>query len=292
MPFCSNCGTELVEDAKYCPSCGVPVYPLVAEADRRTQSKTKRKKISTLSLVLIIVVPVAILLLLSSMFFLGSWFPFGVVGSGNLVTEEMLFTGFTSVDAGNGFRVEITKSNSYNLMVTADDNVMEYIEITQSGNTLIIGLKGGYSFWSTTMKAEIAMPELYSLTLSGGAQGKLEDYNSIYPFSLELSGGSTLRGEFETPENVDFSLSGGSRLLGFVGAAKNLSLGASGGSQVEISDFFVHNADVHLSGGSRATINLDGILDANLSGGSNLSYFGDATLGKIQTTSGSEITKK
>jgi len=54
----------------------------------------------------------------------------------------------------------------------------------------------------------------------------------------------------------------------------------------------VVNADVSLSGGSRATINLDGRLDADLSGGSNLLYIGDPTMGDINTSGGSTVGKK
>ena len=67
---------------------------------------------------------------------------------------------------------------------------------------------------------------------------------------------------------------------------------ASSGSQSDLSDFSVHNPNIELSGGSRATINLDGILDADLSGGSNLSYVRDPTLRDIVTSGGSKISKK
>jgi len=64
------------------------------------------------------------------------------------------------------------------------------------------------------------------------------------------------------------------------------------GSRLELSDFTVHNTNVDLRGGSSATINLDGRLDADLSGGSTLFYISDPTLGDIQTSSGSTISKK
>lgn len=294
LPFCSKCGTELVEGEKYCSKCGMAVDSMAIRSERGTLGRTKRKPISNMAIVLIIiVVAVVIVGLLSTVLFLGGWHPFGeVVGSGDLVTKEEFFSDFTSVDAGSGFMVEISKSNSYNVLVTADDNVMEHIEIKKSGDTLMIGVKWGYSFRSVTLNVEITMPELHSLELSGGAQGKLEEYSSTNSFSLELSGGSILRGEFETSGDLEFDLSGGSQLLGLVGEANDLTIDASSGSQLGLSDFTVHNTDVELSGGSRATINLDGKLDADLSGGSNLSYIGDPTLGNIETSGGSVINKK
>ncbi len=71
------------------------------------------------------------------------------------------------------------------------------------------------------------------------------------------------------------------------GAANVLRINASGGSRLELSDFQVHDTNVNLSGGSKATINLSGKLDADLSGGSHLWYIGNHTMGNIQTSDGS-----
>jgi hypothetical protein len=49
---------------------------------------------------------------------------------------------------------------------------------------------------------------------------------------------------------------------------------------------------IKLSGGRKTTINLDEVLEADLSGGSQLNYIGDPTLGKIEASSGSTINKK
>jgi hypothetical protein len=259
---------------------------------RETFKKPKRKPMSIMTIALIAVVAVVIIGLLSTIFLLGGWNLFGeVVGSGDLVTNEEFFSNFTAVDTGSGFSVEITEAHSFSVSVTADDNVMDYVEITKSGDTLIIGVKWGYNFRSVTLKAEITMPELHSLELSGGAKGELVEFDATNQFSVRLSGGSRLTGEFETSEDAEFYLSGGSHLAGFIGEANDLIIDASSGSHSDMSDFKVHNANVELSGGSHATINADGRLDADLSGGSHLYYIGDPTLGNIETSGDSKISK-
>lgn len=55
LPFCEKCGAELKEDAKFCPTCGTPVAPLVAEPERRIE----RRPISTLAIVLIAIIVIA-----------------------------------------------------------------------------------------------------------------------------------------------------------------------------------------------------------------------------------------
>ncbi|MEJ2272458.1 MAG: hypothetical protein P8X91_08280, partial [Candidatus Bathyarchaeota archaeon] len=63
-----------------------------------------------------------------------------VVGSGNIVTKEELFSDFT-VDGENGFNVEISNSSTYSIIITADDNIMKFIEVFKSDDTLNVGLK-------------------------------------------------------------------------------------------------------------------------------------------------------
>ena len=157
------------------------------------------------------------------------------------------------------------------VIVTADDNVMELIEVSKSGDTLNVGIRWGTRLSSATLKIKITMPTINRIELSGGSQGKIEDFSSANPFSIDLSGGSQLNGQ---------------------GSAGDLTIDASGGSQLHFADYFVQDVNIELSGGSQATINLDGTLDADLSGGSQLYYYGDPTLGEIETSSGSQIEKK
>ena len=273
LKYCSKCGTEIDEGVKFCPKCGRATSFSDAHSKSAPLGKSKKKPISMMAIVLIVIVAAVVVIgLISTVFFFGGWSPFGkVVGSGNLVTNEQLFSDFTSVDARSGFLVEISKSNEYSILVTTDDNVMEFIEITKSGDTLNIGVKWGSSIISTTMKVKITMPELDSLELSGGSQGKLEEFIFTNSFSIDLSGGSSLVG---------------------LGEANDFTINASGGSILDFSDFSANDVNVELSGGSQATINIDGTLDADLSGGSHLSYIGDPTLNNIETTSGSTIIKK
>ena len=270
--FCPKCGNELDKGAKFCSKCGMALDSNIPQAQRELSRKIKGKPINTPIIVGAIIVVVVIAGLLSTVFLFGNGYLFGeVVGSGNLVTKEESFSDFTIVDAGSGFDVEISKSSSFSIIVTADDNVMEYIEVSKTWDTLKVGLKWSMSFRSVTLKIEITMPEINKIELSGGSQGKIEDFSSSNPFVIDLSGGSQLIGE---------------------GSAGNLTVDSSGGSRLYFSDFSVQDAYIELSGGSQATINLDGNLDADLSGGSHLYYYGDAILGKIETSSGSQITKK
>jgi hypothetical protein len=194
----------------------------------------------------------------------------GVIGSGTPVTETKSITGFTSVSAAMGFRVEITEASTYSVRVTVDDNVVDKLRVTKIGDTLSIALDPGiYTLMS--LKAVVTMPDIEGLELSGGSRGSISGFVGLASLDLELSGGSHVDAE---------------------GSAGDLTVDASGGSTLDFKDFPVHDANIGFSGGSSGTISLDGTLDADVSGGSRLWYIGNPTLGNIDTSGGSTVQKK
>lgn len=273
MTFCSNCGSKLDEKTKFCSKCGMSTMRTKDYSIKRRSIKNKNKSLSPIIIALIVIVVVAMVIgLISALVFLGDFAPFGdVTGSGSLVTKEQFFSDFNTVDAENGFNVEISKSDTYEVQVIADDNVMEFISVSKSGDTLRVGLEWGTKVNSATLKIKIIMPDLQEIELSGGSVGKIEDFITSNSLSVDLSGGSQLSGS---------------------GEAEYLIMDVSSGSQLDFSDYLVGDVNIELSGGSQAIINLDGTLNADLSGGSQLYYFGEPSMGDVDISGGSFLGEK
>jgi hypothetical protein len=235
-----------------------------------------------------------------------------IAGSGNLVTQEFEFSNFTCVEVGSAFEVEVVPADSYRVSVTADDNLFDYIQVSKEGETLKIGLKLlPLRPLFTTLRAEITMPRIYDLGLSGATRGSVSGFSSAENLYVELSGASSLDMVEMSAGHVEFELSGASRATGDMtasgdawlnlsgassaelqGSAGDMVIDASGASRVGLDNFPVASANVKLSGASGATVNLDGRLDADLSGASRLSYMGEPTMGNIDMSGGSTMSKK
>ena len=248
---------------------------------RRSRSGTTNTEIAIIVVVGVIIVAGlgGILAILFLTPFGGPLFPSGgpsrLVPSGNLVTEEESFSGFTIVKAGSAFEIIISESNSYSVSVTSDDNVIDFVRVSMVGETLDLDFSGvsitlGPLSNPLTLRVEITMPELRELDLSGAADGVVTGFTSSEVFVLELSGASRVVIE---------------------GAANDLIFRGSGASDADLSNFRVQNADVDISGASEATINVDGRLDADVSGVSTLLYIGEPTLGNIDVSSLATIRK-
>lgn len=213
-----------------------------------------------------------------------------ITGSGNITTEMKDFSGFTKIEAHNGFQLEVIQSSTFSIEISADDNLHDHIEIGKSGDTLKIELDGIWSCNSCTLEGKISMPDLYKLDLSGGSRADISGFSLSHDFSVELSGGSRLEGDI-TIANADFNLSGGSR-INLEGSGDDLDIDGSGGSRLDLEFFPVENANIKLSGGGRGDINVNGILSVDLSGGSQVTYTGQPTLDDIDLSGGSTIRSK
>ncbi len=174
----------------------------------------------------------------------------------------------------NGFDIEVTQADGFSIEVTADDNVMEFVEVFKEGDSLVIRLKPTHTYGGVTLRAIITMPELRTLELSGGSQARLNDFVSGQSLVMRLSCGSRAEGTINV-DDVEFNLSGGS-CAAVSGTGKDLAINASGGSNLELADFLVENADVNLSGGGQADIDPGGSVQSNTSGSSKLYIRGEA----------------
>jgi len=238
---------------------------------------------------IIIIVIVAAVAVICTLLIVRGW-PGGLIGSGNLETEEHAFTNFTEVEISTAFEFEIQQSSSYNISVTADDNVMDYVQVSKDGQTLKIRLGTVPPLWSATLRVSVTMPQLSGLTVSGASRGDVYDFNSTEDMSIKVSGASRVNGDI-TAGNVEFDISGASTIQ-LEGSTNDMVASVSGASRLNLGGFTVNNADVSFSGASSGTVNLNGRLDADLSGASKLWYIGEPTMGTLNTSGASTISKK
>ncbi len=213
-------------------------------------------------------------------------------GSGNTVTNEYEYDGFTRVEVSSAFQVAIVQAESYSVSVTVDDNIVEHLEVSKSGNTLRIGLKPlvRLGFGNVTLKARISLPTLEGLNLSGATTGNVSGFSSDAALNIDVSGASTLRGDIRAGNTrVDAS---GASTVRLDGQAGSLDVVASGASTADLEDFAAADVRVEASGASRAVVNVNGRLDAEASGASSVRYVGEPTSVNLDTSGASSIEEK
>ena len=229
----------------------------------------------------------------SSLFLLMPMFLLVALSSTSFGRDNRNFSNkdFTAIEIGSGMHLNVTQSDSYSIEAVGDKDDLNDLDVEQSGDVLKIRFKSSFFGFGRHHRVDfnIQMPQLTRLDLSGGAKGNIKMDVASKKFSTGLSGGSQLEGNLKCG-NISMELSGGSR-AGLNGAGSNLKIEGSGGSKFRLKDFSSVDVDVELSGGSQATINMNGTLDADLSGGSHIYYYGKIELGSTDFSGGSGISK-
>lgn len=212
-----------------------------------------------------------------------------ITGSGNVITQEEAITGFDQVDVSQSFNVDITQGNDFRVITRVDDNIVEYLDVKKQGSTLTIGLDPGrsYTIFSATMEAEVTMPVLVGLDLSGSSDAHVSGFESSDRITIDLSGNSTATGDLIAGDSR-FDVSGNSS-IDLSGSGEGLMIDASGNSEVDLGDFPGVDGTVDASGSSTVIVNLSGRLDADASGSSDIFYLGNPQLGSVETSGSSSI---
>jgi len=215
-----------------------------------------------------------------------------ITGSGEVVTQEEAISEFDKVDISQSFNVEIKQGESFSVLIRVDDNLVEHLNVVKQGSTLRIGLdpNRSYTIRNATMEAEVTMPELLGLDLSGNSDANVSGFESTKSLVVDLSGNSGLLGDIQAGD-ARFDVSGNSSVT-VTGSAGSVSVDASGSSEVDLTDFPASDGTVNASGASTVIVNLSGRLDADASGSSDVYYLGEPTLGQMDTSGSSSIKPK
>src|SRR5262249_8859610 len=160
-----------------------------------------------------------------------------IVGSGQPATKRWDLADFTAVAIGNAFRATGTRADRFEVTVTADDNVLEHVQVAKDGPRLMVQLENGWTYRlrPDTLKVSITLPHLEAIDLSGATRGTLEGFASDRAFRARVSGASTLEGSIRAGD-VDVNVSGAST-LSLRGSARGARLSASGASQLKLADW-------------------------------------------------------
>jgi hypothetical protein len=227
----------------------------------------------------------------------------------NIITREMDFTDFNTVEVGSCFRVEIKQADSHSVTISGGEEFFDYVNVTKSGNTLKISIKPLTFFTRPNLQASITMPKLKKLRLSGAATCTVNGFRSGDAFDLYVSGSSVLNIDIEAGKakveisgagrlkgkmklaDAEFTLSGASRAE-LTGAANNVVLNAWGASRLDLTSFVLNDTSINLKGASEAAVTVNGKLDMDLGSGSQLYYSGNPTMGKINVSGASTLSQR
>jgi hypothetical protein len=211
-----------------------------------------------------------------------------LVGSGNVVSREIPVTSFSRMEVSYAFTVHVSFGSPATVTVRVDDNLVDDLDVGVAGDTLRIGLESGLAVTRATLEADVIVPSLSGVGVSGASTVTTTGPVTSSPFDLSLSGASTFEAELGL-DDATVGVSGASHAV-LSGTAKSIEANVSGASQIEAGDLSLASLTIDLSGASHAEVNVTGTISASASGASNLTYSGTPTFTRKDVSGGSAIT--
>ncbi|MGH3671824.1 MAG: GIN domain-containing protein [Pseudonocardiaceae bacterium] len=184
-----------------------------------------------------------------------------VTGSAHTASQVIPLSGVTSIVAGANFVVHVTEGSPEQATVRVNDNLVDLVDASVTGNQLRLGLKPGATVSNATLSAEVTVAHLDSLDASGASQ---------------------VTGTIDT-DHLTATGSGASTLT-LSGRVQDLQLSGSGASHWLLSDLTVRDLNATLSGASNATVTVNGTLAGQADGASMLRYRGTPTITRQETS--------
>jgi hypothetical protein len=171
-------------------------------------------------------------------------------------------------------KVYVEFGTEHSLVIEAEENLMEYIEIRTFGQKLVIGMKGAMNFKPTEdIIFYLTVVELEGVQISGLGGIYLPEVN-VDRFDIDISGAGDVNIEALYADRVYASLSG----LGDVdidsGEVFSQDISISGAGDYSARHLQSSEAEVSVSGLGSATVNVDDYLDARISGAGDINYYG------------------
>jgi|SRR5215207_3505089 len=197
-----------------------------------------------------------------------------ISGDGHVVSQQRNASGFHSLDVSGGIKVHLRQDAASSVKVEADQNLMEYIEVYNDGNTLVIKEKDGVNLDpSKDILVYVAAPTFKDIDVSGACDiigdGPISANDEM---SVNASGASNINLQLNASK-LRSELSGSSH-LNLKGQVTDFSLHASGASEIKTFELVADNIELDLSGASEAEVNANKKLDVEASGASNVIYKG------------------
>ncbi len=213
-----------------------------------------------------------------------------IQGKGPMKAKEYDLAGFNGVEASSAMKVTIHKADRFKVSVSVQENLLPYVEVEKRGDVLYLGMKSGHSYSNMQVEANVYMPELAFVGLSGACQGHLDGEWLAQDFKMELSGACSLDGAIAMEDGV-MDVSGASS-VSLTGKARSLTVEASGACKLRMARFSADRLTISLSGASSGEMQVEKVLDAEASGASSFEYSGNPEVKRTETSGASDIDRK
>ena len=216
-----------------------------------------------------------------------SWIEWeGIPGSGRVIEETRQVSGFTGVELTTFGNLHIEVGEKEELRIEAEDNLIEYFEVSVNGGKLKIESQTGVSLRPTRpVNFYLMVKELDTIVTSGSGDIDAPDL-AAERFSLVITGSGDMEVDSLDADRLDVRItgSGSTDIRGGEVEEQRVTLTGSGDYQARhlVSD----EAQVRVTGSGGATVKVRDWLEVTILGSGDVHYAGSPKVTQSVTGSG------
>ncbi|HPR59408.1 MAG TPA: head GIN domain-containing protein [Prolixibacteraceae bacterium] len=233
---------------------------------------------------------------------------FMIHGTGPIVTETFELEGFTGVVSKTVIDIDIVKGDEQEVLVEGHQNMMDYIEVYVSGNSLYVDLKPG-SYNNFKLKVFLTLPNIESLELESTGDITIGDFNRLENLEIDVrsTGDVVSTGWLSIIDELDIDVRSTGKvdllvdvdqIRANIDGTGNVTLDGTCRSQIidmaSTGNYFAYNlesdiCDISVKGVGDAKVNVNETLDAYITSVGNVFYKGNPSVDVIDNGIGDII---
>lgn len=214
-----------------------------------------------------------------------------IKGNGKLTTENRNLSDYDKINVAGSFDVILVKGNEGAISITADENLMEYIETEVEKGHLKIQPKKGYQLRSTkTIVITVSFEMVDAISLAGSGNVRSKDVLNSSDLDLNLAGS----GEINLPVSTKklSSQIAGSGNIKLSGNSDVFNCEIAGSGNIEGFDLKATASHLNIAGSGNVKVHAISEIHANIVGSGDVIYTGNPTIEKLKSIGSGSIRKK
>ena len=211
-------------------------------------------------------------------------------GDGNVTIEERPVSSFNKIKIDGVFKVHLTQGNAEKVEVEIDQNLQQYVNITNKETTLFIDFDKGVRLGKTTENnIYITLKEIDQLNISGVCTVTTRSTIQSDKLQLDVNGVSNSSLELKCNQ-LDAKITGVGNVE-LVGEAHEFTVKNSGVGNLTAENLKSDIVDIKNSGVGSTSVYASQELYLKNSGVGSIYYSGDAIIKAIESSGVGKITK-
>jgi hypothetical protein len=213
-------------------------------------------------------------------------------GNGILETEHRIVAEFQGVENTTSFDVEIMADSAYSVEVTADENLLPYIDIYVRSGNLTIETSYNYCINSHNyVRIEIHMPVLDYIELSGSGDIDAYEVEGNHLHIINSGSGDINVNDLYLTSEIDIDLHGSGDVMAY-GKVRHAEYNLSGSGDILANDLLADVCIVKSSGSGDVYCFAYDLLNVTINGSGDILYSGSPDTVELVDNGSGELIER